>query len=130
MPDKRDLQLDRYGISKHRYKELANFCLQYEEFKQEKESCYSLDGCSMDGMPRGSATSDSTANKAGRAYKLSKNIELIESTAVEAAGRYYRYLLIAVTEGRSWDSFENPYKRAEFNLDRRKFFYILNLKKS
>lgn len=127
--NRRDLSLDQYGISKHRYRELMNFVLQYNEFKAEKAACYSLDNRPMDGTPHGSGTSDPTAQKAERAYKLSKNIELIEQTAIEAAGAYHMYILRAVTEGLLWADFENPYCKADFYDTRRRFFYILSLKK-
>lgn len=35
LPDKRDLSLDEYGISGNRYRELKNFCLQYQEWRDE-----------------------------------------------------------------------------------------------
>lgn len=31
--NRRDLSMDKYGISKHMYRELYNFCLQYAEKK-------------------------------------------------------------------------------------------------
>lgn len=129
MPNKRDLKLDKYGISKHRYRELYNFCLQYKEFIREKNSCYSLDSKNLDGMPRGGGVSDTTANKAERAYKLSKNIELIEQTAIESSGDLYQWMLKAVSEDLTWYDLQPPCGRNEFNLTRRKFFFLLSLKK-
>ncbi len=35
---KKDLSLQKYGISKRRYRELHNHCLQYEEFKKNENT--------------------------------------------------------------------------------------------
>lgn len=35
MPNKRDINLDDYGISGNRYRELKSFCLQYQEWRDE-----------------------------------------------------------------------------------------------
>lgn len=129
MADKRDLKLDEYGISKHRYRELNNFCLQYPEFIKEKQGCYSLSAVVADDMPRGSGTSNPTANSAERAYRLGRNIELIEQTAIEASGEMYPYILKAVTENVSWEYMNAPCGRRQFYQARRRFFFLLSLKK-
>lgn len=129
MPNKRDLSLDQYGISKNRYRELANFCLQYREFVAEKQSCYSLDGKPMNGMPRSAGVSDTTARKAERAYILGKHIELIEQTAIEAGGSLYQWFLKAVTEDMRWEDLMPPCGRRQFYEKRRQFFFLLSLKK-
>jgi len=129
MSNKRDLRLDQFGISKHRYRELSNFCLQYKEFIAEKNSCYNLSGVAITGMPHSTAVSDPTANKAERAYKLGKNIELIEQTAIEACGELYPYIIKSVSEGIPWEYLLPPIGRRQFYQERRKFFYLLSLKK-
>ena len=129
MPRKRSLELDSYNISKHRYKELANFCLQYREFIQEKNECYYSSGKQLNKMPKGNYISNPTANKAERAYKLSKNIELIEQTAIEASGELYPWILQAVTAGLSWEYLRPPCGINQFYETRRRFFYLLNFKK-
>lgn len=129
MSNRRDLQLDQYGISKARYRELYYFCLQYREMIAEKQACYTLDGRPLDGMPRGKTKTDPTAKKAERAYVLSKNIELIEQTAIEAAGNLYPWILEAVTKGKSWEDIAPPCGINQFYVTRRRFFFLLSLKK-
>ncbi len=129
MADKRDLELGQYGISKYRYRELSNFCLQYKEFKKERLNCYSLDGSVLDGMPRGNYLSDPTMNKAEKAIRLGNYIELIEQTAIEACGDLYPYIIKAVTEGLTWDFLLPPCGRRQFYNERRKFFFLLNKKR-
>lgn len=127
--NKRDLRLDEYGISKHRYRELYNFCLQYPEFIKEKQDCYSLGSAPLSGMPKGSGVSNPTANSAERAYRLGKNIELIEQTAIEACGELYPYIIKAVTEGFTWWDITPPCGKNQFYDARRRFFFLLSLKK-
>ena len=129
MTEKRDLRLDGFGISKHRYRELYNFCLQYPDFTREKKDCYAISATKYGDAPRGSGVSNPTAISAEKAYKLSKNIDLIESAAIEAGGDIYPYLLKAVTEGCSWEDVYPPCGRRQFYQARRRFFYLLNLKK-
>lgn len=125
----RDLSLDKFNISKHRYRELCNFCLQYPEWLEQKRDCYGLSTRNMTGMPNGSGTSDPTAARAGKAYRLGENIELVEQTAIEACGTLYPWILKAVTQGFSWDVLQPPCGRVQFYQARRKFFFLLSLKK-
>lgn len=129
MPDKRDLSLNQYEISKHRYRELYNFCLQYPEWLEQKRDCYSLSTRPLTGMPNGSGVSDPTAAKAEKAYRLGKNIELVEQTAIEACGTLYPYILTAATEGMNWELLQPPCGRRQFYEARRRFFFLLSLKK-
>lgn len=131
MGNKRDLKLDEYGISKHRYRELYNFCLQYPEFVKEKQDCYSLNSAALTGMPRSGQVSNPTASGAERAYRLGKNIELIEQTAIEACGELYPWILKAVTEGWTYNTIYPlpPCRKDRFYELRRKFFFLLSLKK-
>ena len=128
--NKRDLSLDKYGISKHRYRELYNFCLQYNDFIKAKQDCYSLPAVMPDGMPKRTDKTDPTATKAERALKLAADIELIEQTAIEAAGDLYPWLMKAVTsEGLQWRDLSPPCGVRQFREIRRKYYFLLNLKK-
>ena len=98
MPNKRDIRLDNYNISKYAYRELSNYCLQYPEKKQEllvmrnplKYQQYS-------DMPHGSTVGEPTAQASERAVKLSTDTDLIERTALEVDGSIYKHIILGVT---------------------------------
>lgn len=99
MSKRRDLQLDAFGISKWRYRELLNFCLQYSHWKAElrKYSRGSLPHRSLEEASIQGQHSDPTGNLATRRVILAGKCELIEQAALEAAGEFYPFLLQAVT---------------------------------
>jgi len=127
MPNKRDIKLDDYEISKWAYRELYNWCLQYPEKKQRlSELRNSLKSTLISDMPHSSTTGDTTASAAVRAAKLSADTELIEQTATRVLPDAYQELIKAVTDGTY--RFK-PYGRigwADFFNARRNFFYLLN----
>lgn len=129
MGNKRDLNLYEYDISKYRYRELSNFCLQYSELINAKNDCYTLSSVKIGDTPKSNRLSDFTAINAERACRLGDKIEMIEQTAIELDSELYNYILKAVTEGLTWDDLLPPCGRRQFYQLRRKFFYLLNLKK-
>jgi hypothetical protein len=94
-----------------------------------KAECYELYSPNNDGLPRGYGTSDPTVDKAIRASRLGKNIELIEQCVIEAAPDVYQWLLKAVTEDVPWDILRPPCGINQFCKKRRKFFFLLDKKK-
>ena len=129
MPNKKDIVLDEYDISKFRYRELLNFCMQYEEKKNKvKEFCH-ISAVKYSGMPKGNKIGDPTADKADLLLRLKADIELIEQTAIEADGEIYSELLDNITKGVSYLHLDVPYSRASFYRKRKKFFYLLSLKR-
>lgn len=83
-----NLELKKYDIGKHRYKELKNFCLQYPAWKDElKYKTDALKSPNLDKMPRGGGISDSTGDLATRRAELQSKCKMIEHTAEEAAGK-------------------------------------------
>ena len=48
-----DIRLDKYQISRNRYRELKYMCLQYREKKDEIRDLRELSGSGYDGMPHG-----------------------------------------------------------------------------
>jgi hypothetical protein len=85
VPNKRDLRLDKYGISKHRYGELKNFCLQYGEWRDElKYKTDAVKSPQITGMPFVGGISDSTANLAMRREILFRNCQVVEQTMIQA----------------------------------------------
>lgn len=152
MPNKRNIKLDKYGISRHRYGELNNFCLQYNEWKDKlKYQTNGVKGQQITGMPFVGGISDSTQCIAAKRIELSKNCELIERTIVETIttlkkghskeylynGDYldlYEHLLKAVTnEGITYvylsEIMNIPIGRDAYYKFRKYFYYLLDKNK-
>lgn len=126
MPNKRDLKLDNYGITKEAYRELEYFCLQYEKKKRSLSECYSLRSPVCSDMPRSGGTGNPTAKQALNAIKLQKDLCLIEQTAIEASRELYPYLLKNVTDrSMTYEKMAVPCGRRQFYEYRRLFFYLL-----
>lgn len=132
MPNKRDFHLEKYNISRYRFRELKNFCLQYDELKRKLKDCYSLNSVANDGTPHSTAISDPTAAAAMQAAKCSEAIDLIENCVCEACGcsAVYDALLTNVTRGTAYEYLPHvPTGRRQFYEMRRKFFFLLSNKK-
>lgn len=129
LPNKKDIILDAYDISKFRYRELLNFCLQYEEKKNRIKEFCEISAITYTGMPKGNKIADPTAEKANMLIGLKADVELIEQTAIEADAEVYTQLLDNITKGISYWHLDVPYSRASFYRRRKKFFYLLSLKK-
>lgn len=124
---KRDLHLWKYGISTERYRELHHFCRQYVEWKEKVN--YGLMAVNSDGMPHGTNVSNPTEQQAFKNEKYLDNILLIENTCIEADVEIWTYLLKNVTEGKTYEELCVPKGRRQFYDSRRKFFYMLDLKR-
>jgi len=129
LPNKKDLKLEEYHISKFRYRELLNFCLQYEEKKNRLKEFCEISAITYSGMPTGNKIADPTAEKANIRIQLKADVELIEQTAIEADSEVYTQLLDNITKGISYEYLDVHYSRASFYRKRKKFFYLLALKK-
>ena len=131
MPSKRDLNLGEYDIGKYAYRELHNFCLQYPEKKKKLADLRNpYKSPVITGMPHGSGVGDPTGIHATKAAMLAADCELIEQTAAEAGGGFFQSLLVNVTnEHMPWEVLCPPCGRRQFYEARRKFFYLLFLKK-
>lgn len=131
--NKRDISLTKYDISPKRYRELYYFCLQYDEMKERLESIYSLQSSKIDNNVQSNSISDSTQKKAIAAEKISTKMELIEQTAIEADSQIYQYLLMNVTNQVPFTYLHYdlgmPCGEKYFYKARRKFFYLLDIKK-
>ncbi|MBQ9701352.1 MAG: hypothetical protein IJV71_12120 [Lachnospiraceae bacterium] len=130
----RDKSWEDYSISKYRYQELKNFCLQYKE-KLEKIQ-YGLSAYHMDGNGGGAGQSDPTSQSALIHAIYKKDVDMIEHSAVEANPDIYMYILRSVTEDKSYEEIEYdetygriPCGKTDFYAYRRLFFSILDQKK-
>lgn len=129
LPNKKDIVLEEFDISKFRYRELLNFCMQYEEKKKKVKEFCQISAVKYSGMPKGNKIADPTAEKADMLLQLKEDIELIEQTAIEADGEIYKQLLDNITKGISYLHLDIPYSRASFYRKRKKFFFLLSLKR-
>lgn len=119
-----------YHLSKHRYLELKHFCLQYPEWKQRLKELNGLGSCGSRLIFGGDVEwSDGTAKVAIERAELSKKIELVERIAREADTFLGPYILLCVTEGRTFPQMKAlmdiPCGKNMFYDRYRKFFWML-----
>ena len=131
--NKRQLKLENYGISNHRYQELQNFCRQYPEWKDElKHNTDTVKSPNLNGMSRGGKISDQTAELAARRAQLDTKCRIIEQAAAVAGGDLSQYIIKSVCGGEPmWylrDIMGMPCERDTFYDARRYFFYLLDKK--
>ena len=129
MPNKRDIRMSEYGISKYKYRELLYFCKQYNEKKKKISELKWLDAINYDSIGSSGKISTPTENKGIELAGLTRDIEMIESAAKEADEGIHKYILSNVTEDIPYEYMPVPCGRRQFYLARRKFFYILSKKK-
>lgn len=131
MPTERDINLDTYNISGNRYRELKYFCRQYREKQSRLRSMTEIGSPAFDGNGGGSGrTSDRTADTAIKRTELQRDLELIEQTAMEADAEIYQYIINHVADGVPVEYLGVPCSRATFYRRKRKFFWLLDKKKS
>lgn len=134
MPKNYDLSLSKeFNISRHRYRELKEFCLQYGEKKEELRQLYSLSSVPPDVVVMGGEPGKPTERKAMRALKLKTDIELIDNTlnsACETAVGIIPFLKKNITEGVGFSCLGYvPCSPKLFYNYRRKFFFLLDKEK-
>ena len=131
MANRKDLNLHRYDIGRNEYRELYYFCRQYREKKARLAAIYSPSGGFGGGAPNGSGAKDPTAARAMQAMKIEEDVRLIEETARETAGDVMsRAILRNVCDGTRYEALRPPCGRNQFYELRRRFFFLLHLKKT
>lgn len=135
--NKRELRLEKYGISGKRYKELCGFCEQYPEWKKEINDYAYISSSKIEpGMPKNPNrdTADNTGKSAVRIAELKEKCELIERVARKASSDYSEYILKSVCGEVPVNyliSFEEmPCGKSAFYEMRRYFFYLLDQEKA
>ncbi len=125
---------NKYGISKHRFRELYYYCLQYNEWKEQLE-CYTdtVKSLQITDMPISRSNKSQTEVLAVDRYNLTLKCALIESVAKEADQNLYKYILKAVTnEGITYNylkhSMNIPCGKDMYYDRRRKFYWLLDKK--
>lgn len=133
--NKRKLKLDKYGITKSRYKELCGFCEQYPAWKQRlKDHAYvSSVGYKMTPGNPNKGTTDMTGNTAVKLSKIQANVDLIERVARQVDIDYWEAIIASVCYELSPNYIiayhELPISQSAFYERRRYFFYILDKEK-
>ena len=124
-----------YGISEHRYKELKEFCLQYDEKKEKIRR--DINGIQYSDMPKGNVKPDNLENQAIRNTIYIQDCEMIEQAAIAAASDIYPYIIKSVTKGLSFYDIEYdtangriPLGSTEFYAKRRLFYHYLDMLKN
>lgn len=132
--NKRNLNLEKYGISGKRYKELCGFCEQYPEWINElKFKRDTVKSVEITDMPIYHSNSDATGNLAIRRTDLTEKCKLIEETARQASEDLAQYIIkavcyeVPVTYLISCE--DMPCSKAAFYDKRRYFFYLLDQNK-
>ena len=116
---RRDLSLEKYGITRANYRELKNFCLQYPEWKSR------LRYNAVSAAGSGGQTDEQAMDN----IRYLDKMQIVEDTAQEADPQLAPYILKAVTCGLAYDSLSVPAGINQFYAARRKFFYLLSKKR-
>ena len=126
----RDIKLDKYEISKFAFRECKYFCLQYPYKKRWVDREMSPGAAPLTAAVKGSKESRPTEKKALTLDKYIDDIYMVESTAQEAGGDVYEWLLKAVTvETATYNMLLPPIGVNQFNGRRRLFYFLLAVKK-
>lgn len=129
--NKRNLRLDKYGISGSRYKELCGFCEQYPDWQSFLlHKTDTLASQEITDMPITHGNTDKTGDLAIKRASYEKRCEIIEKCAYEADSDIWRYLIksvcykVPMSYLITYD--EMPCGKAAFYDRRRYFFYLLD----
>lgn len=129
----RDMTWDDYGISRYRYRELKNFCLQYPE-KKEKISYSLVSHEPAEGLS--GRIGRPTESQALHNEHYSKDVMMIEQAAVAASADIYPWILASVTEDLNYKELLGhtslgpvPICEKDFYGVRRLFYSILDKKR-
>ncbi len=130
MSARRDIKLDEFEIDKYTFRELKNFCLQYPFMKKWLYKEMAPGAAPVTASIKGSKTSRPTEKKALTLDRYIDDVNLIETTAMEAGGDVYEWILRAVTEEDATHNKLNPPMGVhQFNRRRRLFYFLLAVKK-
>ena len=125
-------QKNKYYISKHRYYELKHFCLQYPEWKQDylEIQNHGLRNVEISRVGKTTRQNSIVETDAIILEELSRKMDMIELTANMADPELANYILLAVTQGVSYEYLltnQNiPCCRDTFYDRYRRFFWLLN----
>lgn len=125
---------NKYFITRHRYLELYHFCLQYNDWKAASLSV--VGGSKSILYAAGKKSNTVRRPTENLALKISQGdtfMKLIKDTCYEADETIWKWLLIGVTEGVSFNRLKLIYNlpcERDMYYDRyRKFFWLLDKKR-
>lgn len=124
---------NKYYIDRHRYYELKHFCLQYPLWRKNYNT---VDGYSTN-VVMGNTRIAKTNAVIDPVYRLAEaklyfyeRMEMVERAAEEADPFLANYILMAVTEGRSYVNlkarFNMPCSKDNYYEVYRRFFWLLS----
>lgn len=126
----------KYKLSSRRIAELRNYTYQYPQWIEGLEEIAELSAPVMDGMPRGTDTSDPVGRLAASRERYARNITLVDSCLEECTrdDGLRKAVRIAVTTPRvtyAWLKSQGMvfYERDAYYLAVRRFYWILDKKK-
>ena len=123
----------------HRYKELKEFCLQYDEKKSKINR--DVSGVCCDGMPKGAGKKDGLDNNAIRNAMYETDCRMIEDASKiatkDVTPDFYKIILKSVTNDLSYeyimwleDAGQVPVGKTDFYAYRRLFYHYIDRLKS
>nr|DAP85531.1 MAG TPA: hypothetical protein [Caudoviricetes sp.] len=116
----RDFTWNDYGISTFRYRELKNFCLQYDEKKSKIH--YGLNGVSNNGMPKGNSMGNPVEVNAISNTVYKRDCEMIEEAARQACPEFWRYIVKSVTNDLPYELIEYDEQQGRIPIGKTDFY--------
>ena len=132
---RRDLRLDKYGISKKRYMELKGYCEQYPEWKVKIKEIALLPSRTFDGTPKApnKGASNPVLKSVVKLEYLTEDCSMIEHTAKMASEELWEYLIKQICYDVPINYLimveKMPLSKSAFYELRRYFFYLLDIEK-
>lgn len=122
---------EKIGISKGRYRELLNFCQQYDEWKWTADSMLGIRGVALDGQPHGSGVGDPVFAAVIKRNTLLAKVDIIERCALSVdSGVWFESLIENVCRRLAYEKIPQSKlptsNRYAFFQARKKFFLLLN----
>lgn len=119
-----------YYVEKYRRYELMYFCMQYDYWKRELVSINYYPTVNYSKIKTNEDIQDKTSEIAIRIAELELYINLVESTAKEAGGDLYKWLLLGVTKSYGYNElhmvYDLPCDRQVYYDRFKKFFWLLD----
>lgn len=118
-------------MTKNRYLELKYFCLQYNDWLKERAELYTEKSSSIIFVDKNKQHSDPASDKVAEASYYTNKINLVSNAAKVAGKELADYILLAVTQGKSYavlkDKYGIPCCKNTYYTYCHRFFELLNI---